>query len=100
VSTLKIDGTITLLLPGYTAVRIDTAACTIAIDNAGDFDGPIEPGYEVHDLRDGRYGGFHRLLPAGQCYDLRCSAAEHIPHRGLATEVLGDFGDTSEGAAL
>jgi hypothetical protein len=63
-------GPVTIELPGLTGIRIDTERRIIAIDGlSGSCDEPLFPDYAVHDLRHGTYGDFHRLKPAGECFD-------------------------------
>jgi hypothetical protein len=81
VATIEIKGSDDILvigLPGLTAVRIDTARRVVAIDGiSGTGENPY-PEWTVLDLRDGTYGGFHRLTPADMCLDADCSGAgEH-----------------------
>jgi hypothetical protein len=72
VTTIKLtDGEVTIELPGLTAVRIDTERRLIAVDGISG-SGKCAPEWSVADLRDGTYGGFHRLLPAGECIDVDC----------------------------
>jgi hypothetical protein len=65
-------GPVTVELPGLTAIRIETATRTIAIDNISGTTTrgePCLPEWTLHDLRNGTYGDFHRLKPAGECFD-------------------------------
>ena len=83
-ATIKLKGTEDVLvieLPGLTAIRIDAKARVVAVDgmsgNPGDE--PLSPEWQVLDLRDGIYGGFHRLIPADMCFDADCAGAgEHV----------------------
>lgn len=62
----------TIEIPGMTAIRIDAERRMIAIDcisGRASEDGPRDPEWTVHDLREGTYGDFHRLRPAGECFD-------------------------------
>lgn len=80
-ATIEIKGGDDILvidLPGLTAIRIDTARRIVAVDGTSG-SGPVGPEWTVLDLRDGTYGGFHRLIPAGMCIDAECVAAgEHL----------------------
>ncbi len=65
-------GPVTVELPALTALRIDTATRTIAIDCISGMTTraePCLPDWIVHDLRGGTYGDFHRLSPTGECFD-------------------------------
>jgi hypothetical protein len=72
---------ITIELPGLTAIRIDTERRIVAADSISGTptaDEPLRPGWRVLDLRDGTYGDFRRLRPAGECADADCiHAGEH-----------------------
>ena len=71
------DGILTIEVPGLTAVRIDTVHRLVAVD-AISGTGMAGPAWTVVDLRGGTYGDFHRLRPAGDCFDAHCaSAGEH-----------------------
>jgi hypothetical protein len=72
VTAIKLtEGEVTIELPGLTAVRIDTARRLIAVDGISGSE-MVAPEWSIADLRDGTYGGFHRLLPAGECIDVDC----------------------------
>jgi hypothetical protein len=66
-------------LPGLTAVSINVAVRTIAIDNiSGTPDGDPLHEWRIADLRDGTYGDFHRLTPPDTCFDADCRrSGEH-----------------------
>jgi prevent-host-death family protein len=86
---------ITIELPGLTAIRIDTAGRVVAIDCisgvANDAE-PLSPEWLVRDLRDGTYGGFHRLKPADECFDTECAASgQHVDPANL------EIGDPAAG---
>lgn len=71
------DGVLTIELPGLTAVRIDTTRRIVAVDGISGT-GISGPEWTVADLRDGTYGGFHRLKHASACPDVDCIAGgEH-----------------------
>jgi hypothetical protein len=77
---IKGDDILVIELPGLTAIRIDTAARVIAVDGiSGTAESrELARAWKVLDLRDGTYGGFHRLIPADMCFDADCSGAgEH-----------------------
>jgi len=102
---------LTIEVPGLTAVRIDTRNRLIAIDGISGISGGTETGGEslspewaVRDLRDGTYGDFHRLKPAGQCNDPDCAkrgehagpaAALSRDAHGFASITCGSCGDES-----
>jgi hypothetical protein len=79
VETLKVSGDSKILieLPGLTAVVIDPVNRLIAVDGiSGNMNAtPLDPEWSVRDLRDGTYGDFHRLRPAGDCLDASCAAS-------------------------
>lgn len=73
--------TVTIELPGLTAIKIDAANRTIAIDGiSGHVDeGPMGWEWPVQDLRDGIYGDFHRLAPSADCHDAACAeSGQHV----------------------
>lgn len=73
------DGVVTIELPGLTAVRIDTNTRVIAVDFTSGVSGDrFDPVWQVHDLRDGTYGDFHRLTKPGDCADAACAKSEHL----------------------
>jgi hypothetical protein len=80
-ATIEIKGSDDILvidLPGLTAIRIDTRRRIVAVDGTSG-SRPVGPEWTVLDLRDGTYGGFHRLIPADMCFDSECVAAgEHL----------------------
>ena len=88
--TIEQGTTLTIKLPGLTAVRIDTGRRIVAIDHISGSNygphadlGPAEPAFTVHDLRNGTYGDFHRLKPAPDCFDPEgCADAPAVPARG------------------
>jgi len=64
-------------LPGLTAIRVDTARRIIAIDCISG-SGQVGREWSVADLRGSTYGDFHRLKPAGECFDAACAGSgEH-----------------------
>jgi hypothetical protein len=71
------DDVLVVELPGLIAIRISTASRQIAVDgmsgNAGD--AGLGPEWQLLDLRDGIYGGFHRLVPADMCFDADCAGS-------------------------
>ena len=92
--TIEQGSTITIKLPGLTAVRIDTARRYIAVDGiSGLADGPGAPDYLVHDLRTGIYGDFHRLRDPSECFDHDCA---HLPD--CADPECGGCGQHIQGA--
>lgn len=70
------DGTLTIELPGLTAIRIDAKTRTIAIDGISGTAHELSPGWFIADLRDGTYGDFHRLRPSDECFDPQGCASE------------------------
>lgn len=74
------DGELTITVPGLTAVRINVERRLIAVDClSGTPEYPAGADWTVADLRDGTYGGFHRLKPAGECFDSACArSGQHI----------------------
>jgi hypothetical protein len=81
-ATIKLTGTEDVLvieLPGLTAIRIDAAARVVAVDGISGNPGGEPPFPEsewtVLDLRDGIYGGFHRLAAADTCFDVDCAGS-------------------------
>ena len=100
------DGTITVNLPGLIAIRIDTRTRTIAIDGiSGEAcrAEPLLPEWFVADLRDGTYGGFHRLSPREECFDRDCAdSGQHnalYPHVHQTIEETGDCRECMDRAA-
>lgn len=87
--TIPPGETVTAYLPGSVAIRIDTRHRVIAVDyvstmtaDARDFDAmneaadvPLAPEWLVQDLREGTYGDFHQLKPAGECTDADCAGS-------------------------
>src|ERR1035441_4762796 len=86
-------------LPGLTAIRIDTGTHTVAIDCISGLVDPegLGPEWTVRDLRDGTYGGFHRLKPADECFDTECAASgQHVDPANL--EISTPAAGTTETA--
>lgn len=87
--TVPADEITTVYLPGSAAIRIDSRHRVIAVDyvstmvaDAADFaavnaaaDAPLVPEWLVQDLREGTYGDFHQLKPAGECIDVDCAGS-------------------------
>ena len=87
--TIPPGETATIYLPGSAAIRIDAAHRVIAVDYVStmtsgndDFDAcaaaaaaPLAPEWLVQDLREGTYGDFHQLKPAGECLDKDCAGS-------------------------
>jgi hypothetical protein len=89
------EGTVTITLPGLTAIRIDPKTRTIAIDTISGH--PRDPEslaeWFVADLRNGTYGDFHRLRPGHECNDPECGPSQHnalYPHFHETTEDVSD----------
>lgn len=104
---LPAGDTLTVEIPGLTAIRIDTEGRVIAVDGisgtpvSGE---PLHPEWAVRDLRDGTYGDFHRLKPADQCNDSDCAKrGEHADpaaalargERGYVEVTCGQCGEES-----
>lgn len=71
------ETTVTFDLPGLTAIRVDPEHRIIAVDGtSGSAAGSLSPDWRILDLRDGIYGDFHRLLPAGECFSPASCAIE------------------------
>lgn len=97
-SNLKIQipagDTLTVEIPGLTAVRIDTEGRVVTIDNISgifDSDEPLSPEWTLRDLRGGTYGDFHRLKAPEECFDPDCAKrGEHAdPAAALSRDERG-----------
>jgi hypothetical protein len=84
---LKGDDILVIEVPGLTAIRIDPETRVIAVDGiSGAAEGEaLAPDWQVLDLRDGTYGGFHRLIPADMCFDAECAGSgQHVGRKQRA----------------
>lgn len=87
------NGIITIVLPGLTAVRIDTETRVIAVDyiSGGEGSGPTAPKWLVHDLRGKIYGDFHTLKDRDECNDPECErSGQHVTPYPHVHETIED----------
>ena len=103
-ATIKLKGTEDVLvieLPGLTAVRIDAGQHIIAVDGISGETPPFpEPEWQVYDLRDGIYGGFHRLVPADMCFDADCAGSGQHDVAGERGRLVRFCPECGHGASL
>jgi hypothetical protein len=104
-ATIKLNGgedVLVIELPGLTAIRIDAKARVVAVDgmsgNPGDE--PLSPEWQVLDLRDGIYGGFHRLVPADMCFDADCAGSGQHDVAGERGRLVRFCPECGHGASL